>query len=428
MTQRPMTACRRLLALLLMILACAGTAARAQSTLDVVEGSGRLVQLSRDAASVFIGNPAVADVQAVSGRSLYLSGIGPGETNIIALDFDDGLIAQYRVRVVADNAEAASIIRDRAPGGNVGVRSAGNVAIVYGNARSMDEALAAEDARAALRASGRTAVNRTELQGGVQVSLRVRFVEASRSDLSQLGFDLSALGTGDAAVRLLTGSGGATDFMAGARGLTGGGLALGASGTAGDVDIDAVLTALERRGIVQILSEPTLTTTSGRRANFRAGGEFAFPVPQGEGVVTAQYRSFGVSIEFLPTVLPNGRIALDVAPEVSFIDPDVGVSVDGFQAPSLSVRSVETTVEVGSGQTFAIAGLYEQFAADTSSSLPGLSGNQVLGPLFGARSARRDERELVIFITPFLAEASDSAAANRRPAVSLVDTIGFILD
>lgn len=416
-------AARALIAAAALILA--PMALRAQGALDIVEGAGRLVQLPRDAASVFIGDPQVADVQAVSPRSLYLAGIAPGRTNILALDFEDNLIASYDVIVVADNAEAAAIIRDAAPG--VGLRSAGNVAIIYGGGGGVDELVATLDAQRALEAEGRVVVDRTEVLGGTQVSIRVRFVEASRSDLNQLGLDLSALGTGGTAVRIVSGGGFAGDFLSGDR-AAGGGLSAGVGGEVGDADVDALLTALERRGIVQILSEPTLTTTSGVRASFRAGGEFAFPVPQGDGVVAADFRQFGVSIDFLPTVLPNGRIALEVAPEVSFIDPDVGVSVEGFQVPSLSVRSVETTVEVGSGQTFAIAGLYEQFASDGSEGIPGLASNPITGGLFGTRTQRREERELVIFITPYLAEASDAAAPNRLPARSVASTVGFILE
>lgn len=416
----------RFLASLALLMALAGPAAAQTPRLTVVEGQGRVVSLPREASSLFVGDPGVADVQAVSGRSFYLGGVAPGTTNLFALDFEDNLIVGYTVQVLANNDPAAASIRDGAPGGNLGVNASGNVAILRGQANTLEEALAALDARRILDGAGRTAIDRTRLAGGTQVSLRVRFVEASRRSLQQIGFNLSALGTEDP-LRILTGTGNAADFVRGGGALGNNALVAGIGGDVGGIQIDAVLTALERQGLVEILSEPVLTTTSGRRASFEAGGEFAIPVNQGDGVITPAYRSFGVSISFLPVVLPNGRIAIDVTPEVSFIDPEVGVSVDGFQAPSLSVRRAQTNVEVGSGQTFAIAGLYEQIASDTVTGLPGTTRRPLLRGLFGSSATRRDERELVIFITPTLAEASDATAPNRRIAPDVVDTIGFIV-
>lgn len=417
---------RTLLALLALTLGASLPAAGQTPSVTVTEGSGRVLRLPQEAASVFVGDPGVADVQAVSPQGLYLSGIAPGETNVLALDFDDQLIAAYRVFVTANNTGATALLREG--DSDIAIRQSGNTAILRGTADTMDEALSALDARRSLEAGGRFAVDRSTLAGGTQISLRVRFVEASRRDLFRLGFDLSAIGNGGDPLRILTGAGIASDFLARDVGLGGYGGRAGIGGDVGGATVDGVISALEREGIVQILSEPTLTTTSGVRANFSAGGEFAFPVNQGDGVIAAEYKAYGVSIDFLPTLLPNGRIALQVSPEVSFIDPDIGVSVQGFQAPSLSVRRAETTVEVGSGQTFAIAGLYEQFGSDTESGLPGMRRAGPFRSLFGTVSRRRDERELVIFITPYLAEASDAVAENRTPATRVVDRVGFIVD
>ncbi len=414
---------RPLLGALLSLFVASVAAAQATLTLSVTEGQGQLVELPQSASSVFVGDPAVASVQAVSDTTLYVAGVALGSTNVFALDFGEQLIVEYRVRVLQNNEAAA-------PGLGAGARiaGAGNTAVITGQARSVEEALAALEAQRRLQGLGRDAVNQTTLHGGTQVSLRVRFVEASRNDLVQLGFDLSALGGGaNSPLRIVTGTGIASDFLSGGVGLGADAVRAGIGGQIDGTDVDVVLRALERRGIVQILSEPTLTTTSGRRANFRAGGEFAFPVNQGDGVITAGFKEFGVSIDFLPVVLPNNRLAIEVEPEVSFIDPDVGVQIEGFAAPSLSVRRASTTVEVGSGQTFAIAGLYEQFSSDANSGIPGTTRSPILGTLFGTREQRREERELVIFITPYLAEAADAAEANRRQAVSVADTLGFIV-
>lgn len=394
------------------------------ATRTLVEGNGSVVNLTRPASSIFVGDPGVADVRVVSGNSFFLAGISPGTTNVFALDFEDRLVASYRVRVVANNSAAARTLKSGTPNGNVSIRSDDDIAVIRGRANSLKEALAVLETSRSLEADGRTVVNRSEIKGGVQVSLKVRFVEASRSDLFQLGFDLSAMGTaGGNPIRLLTGGGIASDFLQGTAGLSGADARVGASFG----NVDAVLTALDREGVVEILSEPTLTTTSGTRANFRAGGDFGFPVNQGDGVIGVEYREFGVSLDFLPTVLPNNRIALEVTPEVSYIDPDLGASIAGVNAPSLSIRRAQTTVEVGSGQTFAIAGLYEQFSSNSSGGVPGLRKAPGIGQLFGNKRRSQRERELVIFITPFLADASDAAAPNRQKKPNILDSLGFIV-
>lgn len=389
-------------------------AALAEGTLSVVEGNGKLINLDRPASSVFIGDPAIADVQAVSDGTLYVSGVAAGTTNLLALDFEENMIAMYRIVVTADNAEARAVLDDAARG-SVGARAAGNSAIIKGRARNMEEALAALEARRALSAQGRRVVDRTETSSPVQVSLRVRFVEASRQELRRVGVDLSAIGDGGDIFNVFA-EGSIADATFG----------IGGTLTPGGNTLDIMLEALESEGVVQILSEPNLTTVSGRRATFRAGTEFAFPVNQGDGVITAEYKQTGVSLDFLPTVLPNDRIALEISPEVSFVDPDVAVNVNGFSAPSVSLRRAQTTVEVASGQTFAIAGLYEQFGSDSSSGVPGLRRTPVLGNAFNVRDQRRDERELIIFVTPLLADASD-AAGKPPPPVPAVNRVGFIL-
>ena len=268
-----------------------------------------------------------------------------------------------------------------------------------------------------LRNSGRIVLDHSTVDGGVQVQLRVRFVEASRRDLRALGVNLAGTGGGaNSPIRFVTGIGDPSGFIDNG----GSGPAIGGRGSIGGMTVDAMIDALETKGVVQILSEPTLTTVSGRRANFQAGGEIAYPVNQGDGVISAGFKPYGVSIDFLPTVLPNGRIAIEVAPEVSFIDEAASVQVDGFAAPGLSVRRAETTVEIGSGQTFAIAGLYQQTTSSGSSGLPGMS------KIFGRSNSSREERELMIFITPYLAEAADAAEPRKSP-VSVAETVGFIL-
>lgn len=408
----------RALVLALLVIAAA-TGARAQSPrIDVVEGRGRVVMLPRDAASLFVGDASVADVQAVSARSLYVVGVTPGTTNLLALDFADELIAQYSVRVLADNDPAAATLDELAPRGSVDLRQNGDLAILRGQASDVGEALAALDARRALDALGRETLDRTTIGGGVQVSLRVRFLEVSRTELTRLGLDVSAFSNPQTLARAVT------RLSAG-----GGGLDALARGSVGDVNIEGVLDALESRDVIETLSEPVLTTTSGKRATFRAGGEFVVPVPQGDDGITAEFREFGVSVDFLPTVLPNGRIAVEVAPEVSSLDTSAAVStqVAEFTIPGLTISQAQTTVEVGSGQTFAIAGLYQLQGTNSESTVPGARRIRGLRAVLGERQQVRDERELVILVTPTLVEATD--VVDRRPVApaDVADTVGFIL-
>jgi len=403
---------RIILALIVLITSPLVAWSQTTQRLSITEGNGQVITLDAPAASIFVGDPETINVQTVSQSSVFVSGIKPGATNLIALDGQDQQIVHYKVVVRADISEAGATLGDATAGSSIKLDQAGNTVIIKGKADSYQQALAVLDAERALKDEGRRVVNRTTTTRPNQVSLEVKFVEVSRNDLKRIGFNVGATQRNSGNIyTLLTGTGGTT-------GATGG--LLNIDGT-GNFSINLVLEALESEGLVQILSEPTLTTISGRRARFRSGGEFAFPVNQGDGVISAEYKATGVSLEFLPTILPNNRLLIEVSPEVSFVDDSQGVDIAGFQAPSISVRRADTTVEVGSGQTFAIAGLYEQNLSDSSSGVPGFRG------VLGNRGQNRTERELVIFITPYLAAAAPKKTATKSKPLPVIDRIGFIL-
>lgn len=390
-------------------------AANAQTThIYLGEGDGRRIELPSDTATVYIADPMIADAQAISPTTIYLTGYAPGRTTVVVTGEDSQVTAEYDVEVMPASGGAEAVLPPETT-----VRRKEGIAIISGQVSDIN---GTRGVAAAERAFGRQGVmprDETTYSGGTQISLRVRFVEASRSELRRLGVDLAALGaSAGGPLRVVTGSGNPTGFLGGAAASS---PSIGGRITSGSFTIDALINALEDRGAVQILSEPTLTTVSGRRASFRAGGEIGYPINQGDGVISAEFKQYGVSIDFLPTLLPNGRIAIEVTPEVSFLSEENQVNVDGFSVPGLSVRRADTTVEVGSGQTFAIAGLYEQYSENARRGPPGMSG------LFGRQSSVRRERELIIFITPYIAEASNAsapaAAAARRP---VRNTVGFI--
>ncbi|WP_166461900.1 type II and III secretion system protein family protein [Paracoccus alkanivorans] len=387
--------------------------ATAQSRLVIDAGEGSTVELPAQTETVFVADPMIADAQAVSPSSIYVTGYSPGNTVIIMNDANDRQIAQYMVEVRPSGGGGDALLDPR-----LSAEQRGNTVIISGQANDVQAARSVTAAQRAYQEQDLDVQDQTTYTGGgTQVSLRVRFVEASRQDLQRLGVDFSALGSSAGGpLRVVTGLGDPTGFVNGG---AASGPGIGGRATSGSFTIDALIDALEERGAVQILSEPTLTTVSGRRASFQAGGEIAYPINQGDGVITAAFKNYGVSIDFTPTVLPNRRIAIEVKPEVSFLDASSSVQVEGFRVPGVSVRRADTTVEVGSGQTFAIAGLYEQFSENSGSGVPGLS------QIFGHNTRSRRERELMIFITPYLADARDAAQPRQqRPAPQA--TVGFI--
>lgn len=399
-----------LVALLMVLLT---SAAFAQARLVLREGEGRMMNLPEGTATVFVADPMIADAQASSPNSIYVTGIAAGRTNIIISDANEQQLAQYSVDVRPDTSGAAGML---APG--LTITSEPDGVVINGRTDTVQGARSVAAARRAVESQGVTVQDSSTYGGGVQVALRVRFVEASRNDLRRLGVDLAALGSSAGGpLRVVTGLADPSGFINGTAGA--GGPAVGGRATAGSFTIDTLIDALEQRGAVQILSEPTLTTVSGRRASFQAGGEIAYPVNQGDGVITAAFKQYGVSIDFMPTVLPNRRIAIEVKPEVSFLNNEATVAVEGFQVPGVSIRRADTTVEVSSGQTFAIAGLYEQYSENSNSGVPGMS------QIFGRSTRARRERELMIFITPYLAGSTD-AAAPRQPRPAPQNTVGFI--
>jgi len=205
--------------------------------------------------------------------------------------------------------------------------------------------------------------------------------------------------------------------------------------------LSALIQALETNGLVTILSEPSLTALSGETASFLVGGEFPIPVPQGNtGAVTVMFKKFGVSLAFTPTILENGKINLQVRPEVSQLSTQGAVNINGFQVPSLSTRRAQTTVELRSGQSFSIAGLLQNNASKFIQQMPGLGSIPILGALFRSERFKRDETELVIIVTPYIVQPAGNEAfayptedANENITLSYSPkptrkNVGFILD
>jgi pilus assembly protein CpaC len=248
--------------------------------------------------------------------------------------------------------------------------------------------------------------------GQVQVNLRVRIAEVSREVTRQLGVDWQAVGrSGNFALSLLTRNALFDAINPSSR--------IGASFSDGKSDINGIIDALAQDRLITVLAEPNLTAMSGETASFLVGGEFPIPVALRDNVVTVQFKQYGVSLAFVPTVMSQGRISLKVRPEVSDLTEQGAVRLSSgnssIQIPALTVRRAETVVELGSGQSFAIAGLLQDNARTLGRALPGIGEVPVLGALFRSDRFQRNETELVIIITPYVVRPTSDPVALRAP-------------
>jgi len=390
-----------------------------EKLLRIELNKGQLVRLGASATSVFIADPTIADVQVKSPTLVYVFGKKAGETTMFAVDSKDRLLANLRVNVSHNLSHLKTAMGTLFPGNFIEVSSVGDAVMLSGMVRSGQMS---EDARAlAARFSGgdKNIINRLSVRGPNQVNLRVRIAEVNRSVIKRIGVNREALmSVGSFAFGLATNNpvlnelgqfivnNESTDSLVGGM-------------NTGRLSINGVIDALENEGLVTVLAEPNLTAISGETASFLAGGEFPMLVPQNANQVTIEFKKFGVALAFTPTLLEGGRISLKVRPEVSQISSTGEVRLNNVAVPSLATRRAETTVELGSGQSFAIAGLIQNNMTHDLRKFPGLGDVPVLGALFRSDRFQRDETELVIIVTPYVVRPV-SAGRMHAPTDGLV--------
>ncbi|WP_419716212.1 type II and III secretion system protein family protein [Altererythrobacter aquiaggeris] len=405
-------------------------------------GRGQLVTVPGSMADIFVANEAVADVQVKSQRQLYVFGKAGGETTVYASNAAGDIIWSANIRVGSNLDSVDQMLALAMPGAQVSVSTMGtNTVLLTGTVSAPEDAAEAERLVSAFVGGDANVISRLKTATPLQVNLQVRFAEVSRSLVREIGSNLatrdqsggftfgvqtgrdfvniSDIDTGnlpqlDASAQLglppgsvslpfdpVTGKfvvGGAQyDFTRNAAQT-----ALSAAGKLFGMDVASAFDLAERVGLVTTLSQPNLTALSGETADFLAGGEFPIPISQGLGTTAIEYRKYGVSLAYTPTVLANGRISIRVRPEVSELSSQGAVTLNGFQIPALTIRRAETTVELGSGQSFMIAGLMSNNAQNTIDKAPGLGDVPILGNLFRSTSFRKGETELVIVVTPYL--------------------------
>jgi pilus assembly protein CpaC len=392
-------------------------------------GRGELVTVPGNMADIFVANETIADVQVKSQRQLFVMGLSGGVTTIYASNAAGDIIWSADVRVGSNIDSVDQMLSLAMPEASIQVATMGtNTVLLTGTVAAPEDAAEAERLVAAFIGQGANVVSRLRTATPLQVNLRVRFAEVSRSLVRALGANLTTIDS-SSGFQFGMGQGRALGptFAPGtavcttatcqvADAVTGetvpgtvisrlaSGATLGGVTRFLGLDIGAALDLAEREGLVTTLSEPNLTALSGETANFLAGGEFPIPLSQGLGTTTVEYKNYGVSLAYTPTVLANGRISIRVRPEVSELSSQGAVTLNGFQIPALTIRRAETTVELGSGQSFMIAGLLSNNSQNTIDRVPGVGELPILGNLFRSTEYRRGETELVIIVTPYLVE------------------------
>jgi pilus assembly protein CpaC len=401
-------------------------------------GEGELVSLPRTVANVWTSNPEVADVQVNNPRQIGLFGKANGEATVIATAADGSVVYGAHVRVSQNISSVSEMLRAAMPGSDITVTNVGQIAVINGTVASPEDSAQAEQLVRSILNPGVDPnsaeglrilpVNRLRIATPQQVMLKVTIAEVSRSLVREIGVNLA---NRDSSGGFLFGigqgtAGSITDVTDPVTGITtrqfqftngANGTTLGAAGHLLGMDLLGTLNLNEDNGLVTTLAEPTLAALSGETASFLAGGEFPIPISQSLGAVTIEYKQYGVGLAFTPTVLENGRISLRVRPEVSQLTDQGSIRLNNFNVPALTTRRVETTVELGSGQSFMIAGLLRNTANNNINTAPFLGDLPVLGALFRSTKFQHEETELVIIVTPYLVKPVSNQIALPTDAI-----------
>lgn len=373
----------------------------------VPRGSSKVVTHPARLERVSIADPEIADAVPVSATEVIVNGKTAGATSLLLWGIG-GSSAAYSVRVVA-NAEYVEEEIDRLlPGSNIQASAAGNAVVLSGTAKDSSVVGKAVALATSLLGGGESAqvIDHIALADPPQILLRVRFAEVNRSVVRELGFNIARLVPGD-------------DQFAYS---PGGELNIEDDGSVTLSDtinvllfhqsssVSALIRALRDEGAFRSLAEPNLLAFPGEEASFLAGGEFPYPVVQGQSdAITIVFKEFGIRLNFTPEIANSGGIRMKVAPEVSQLDFSGGLQISGFLIPTLLVRRAETVVELQDGQTFAIAGLIDSTTTHNAAKIPWLGEIPILGALFRSTEHRNNRTELLVMVTPQLVHAQDEA-------------------
>ncbi len=367
-------------------------------------GKSVAIDLPTDIKDVLVSDPKIANAVIRSSRRVYIIGVTVGQTNIYFFDADGKQIAGYDIAVKRDLNGVRAALNQMLPGSNIRVEGIGDGVMLYGDAASPVASQQAYDLAARLVGDGTKVVNGLAVQGRDQVMLKVTVAEVSRDVIKQLGINLSGTAAFGSAIVNFNSQGGDGN-NATFNNIHAGGFGLGKS-------LTATVQALDTASVGHVLAEPNLTAISGETASFLAGGEF--PYPQAGNCATCppsvEFKKFGVSLAFTPVVLTEGRISLKVKTEVSDLSDQNSITIQipgaGSQTiPSLQTRQAETTLEVPSGGSLAMAGMIQEKTRQKITGMPGLMNLPVLGALFKSRDYTNGQSELMVIVTPYVVRA-----------------------
>jgi pilus assembly protein CpaC len=425
-------------------------------------GKSMVVDLPRDVKDVLVADPKIANAVIRSPQRAYIIGGAVGQTNVVFFDGDGQQIASYDIAVKRDLNGVRAALRQSLPG--IQIEGVGDSVLLTGSVSSPVEAQQAGEIAARLVGGSDKVVNSIVVRGRDQVMLKVTVAEVRRDIIKQMGIDLSAsLNVGNTSVLFNNNN----PFTANSGPLVPGNSLIGQFGSAPSVK--ATLRAMENAGVVKTLAEPNLTAISGESATFISGGEFPIPTGVtcqtttggaiGQCVQTVSFKKFGISLNFTPVVLSEGRISLRVMTEVSEVSTENSLTggQGGTTIPSIKTRRAETTLEIPSGGSMAMAGLIQEQTKQAINGLPGLDQVPIFGALFRSQDFVNNQTELMVLVTPYVvravaqkemsrpddgfAPASDSqsallgrinriygVAAHVDPVAGVRGNFGFIID
>jgi len=394
-----------------------------------------VVDLPGDIKDVLVADPKIANAVVRTSRRAYIIGVAIGQTNVYFFDAEGKQLMAFDIAVTRDLNGIRAALKRALPDCDITIEGLADGIVLSGSVGSPTEAQQAYDLAARLAGDGNKVVNGITVRGRDQVMLKVTVAEVQRDVIKQLGIDLSGTLTNGQAVLNFTNT---NPFPVVGSALNGNGI------TATYRGVSATLRAMERSGIIRTLAEPNLTAVSGETANFLAGGEFPIPAgftcdPTTHNCQTQiQFKKFGVGLNFTPVVMSEGRISLKVLSEVSELSNDNALNLTQaisdsqtvtVTIPSIKTRRAETTVEIPSGGTLAMAGMIQEQTKQQLNGLPGLMNLPVLGALFKSRDFTNRQSELVVLVTPYVVRAvarkdlsrpDDGYADASDPATSLL--------
>ncbi len=372
-------------------------------------GKSVVIDLPRDVRDILVADPKIANAVVRTSRRAYIVGVTVGQTSVFFFDAEGRQIAGLDIAVTRDLNGVRAALRQLFPNADMRIDGVGDGVVLTGTAASPAEAQQAFDLATRLVGDGNKVVNAITVRGRDQVMLKVTVAEVQRDVIKQLGIDLAGnIGSGVAVLDFATNN----PFTASTQAIS------NSRGIFRYQNATATLRAMERAGVIRTLAEPTLTAISGESATFLAGGEF--PIPQGLSCDTTRvppicqqsidYKKFGVGLTFTPVVLTEGRISLKVMTEVSDISNENTITLavpgsDPITIPSIRVRRADTTMEIPSGGSLAMAGMIQEQTKQAFNGVPGITQVPVIGALFRSRDYVNRQTELMVIVTPYIARA-----------------------